>query len=204
MVNYKNIETNVPYQLGDVVFIVSDKDEITEGEVRSYIMEVGKGKDKLIAYPRCITSNVVFLQGDYFRGRGEQDFTLAPIDRVFRTKEKAEEKAKFFPVCFGEEVWLKALGKRGELKTIDGEPQWVEEKEYDIENSELPSCCASISSVRDILYMAQEKKGLIQLDIDVIICELGACCVDLENSPNLRKIFKELEIDVKNLYDKEE
>jgi len=212
MGNYKEyiveVADGLPYPIGTEVFIVTDKDYVLEAHVRSYRMEVGKDKrniqedgsceEFLVAFPRAITTEYFILQRDYFYGHTDYsqyyDSNYAPLNRVFSTKEEADKNAKFFPVNLEDEVWYSAVGLRDKIETIDGKTKCIKEKKQTTEDSELGVCCASISSVRDLIYKAKERGGLIQLDIDILISNFESCPVDLGAAPNLKKIFDMLGI----------
>jgi len=200
---------NFPYPIGTEVFIVQDKDAILQAHIRSYRADIGKDRRNIqedgsceeffVFHPKEITTEYFMLQGNYFYDSDDYakhyDAEYAPLSRVFSTKEEAEKKAKFFPVNVEDEVWLTAVGLRDKTEIIDGNIKLIKEEKYITEDSELGVCCSSISSVRDLIYKAREKGGLIQLDIDKLICEFGSCPVNLDDSPNLKKIFDMLGIE---------
>jgi len=184
-----------PFPLGSKVFVVRDKNDVLETTVCSYKVEIFKDKEKLIAIPQAISSENLILRGKYFDDEEEISLPIdyAPIYRIYKSKEEAEDEASFITVAFEDEVWLKAIGRRASFnyETLDYED--IPEDE-DIENSELHPCCANISSARDLLTKAWKLGGLIKRDVRILKSLLSSDIDDkiIKEMPNLKMILDAL------------
>ena len=139
------------FKIGQTVY-VPEKDEAVEATIWAYeagIFEKNGNLGGVISGYRI--RNFVSVR------RGcDSDLTSVIRERDFYDdQKKAQEASKFLEVTLDEEAWRIAVGDR---KVKD------EKSPYNLENCNLPPCCANISEARDILLYCKRNGGLIVHD----------------------------------------
>lgn len=178
------------FNVGDTVwYLWGDTGKYDSTEVRNIMVELYPSsgfRRKDLDLPEGLTAICtgykvgiwpIWLPGyrDYFLPR-----------EVFASEEEAKIMAKWYPIE-EEYDWESLLGDR--------------EKETHHE-AELALCCASISAVRNCLYMCKENGGVIERERQTIIANLSShpeILEDAKDFPNLNRLFAELDIKLKDV-----
>lgn len=74
---------------------------------------------------------------------------------VFSTAKEAVTASKWTPIKFSDDEWLRLIGDR--------------DIEDSIEEAELSPCCAEISDIRDMLFNVKRRKGVMEIDREMLI-----------------------------------
>jgi hypothetical protein len=161
--------------IGQTIY-VPQKNVVVASPILGYNARIGQEKDgKLFGgiTEYHIENFVSVRRGD------DSDFTsIIRAGDFYEDQRKAQEASKFLKVKLDEESWRIAVGDR---KVQD------ENSPYNIENSNLPSCCADVSEARSILLYCKRNGGLIVHDRNEMTGYFA-------QSP-LGEIFKQLQIE---------
>ena len=170
------------FKIGQTIY-VPQKNEVVESSILGYDAAIGEKDGKLLG---VITGynieNFVFVR----RGEDSDLTTVIQEEDFCDSQKKAKKASRFLEVNLNEEAWKIAVGDRD-----------VEDKNspYNIENCNLPRCCANISEARDILLYCKKNNGLIVQDRDKltgILFEGHDFEYDVQSS--LGEIFKQLQV----------
>lgn len=165
------------FKVGDKVYVVCRPGHIEETKINAWEAGVIEEKDK---EPIIIIKKArldIILIDDYFIDQ-KIGTEFVHFKYLYKTKKEAEKEAKFYPVKnISDKMWYEAIGDR----------------DNDIEECELSSCCSNISDTRDLLIKCKKNKGLVGLEADWIKCLLESSGhADVGKRPVLKKIFKQL------------
>jgi hypothetical protein len=173
------------YDLGQTVYI-PQKNKVTETKITHYEATILNDNGIIgIVTGYRISHAVIKRAGEI----SDLVWVVRPSD-FCDTREEAEKSSRFLEVKLTEEEWRLAVGDRT-IQDINSP--------YNVENCKLPSCCANISEVRDILLYCKHKGGLIVHEKTPIPEYMKGHSLDIKDDSILAKLFKQLEIDYKKL-----
>ena len=147
------VEIDKPrYQIGQTIF-VPQRDGALETTIEAYWIGATTENEKLRGV--IVGYRVKHPLIQVRRGEDAEIPSELLEKDFYDERARAEEASEFLPVVADEETWKRAVGvRRGE----------DENSSYNIDNSDLPSCCANISEARDILYYCKSQGGLLVHD----------------------------------------
>lgn len=176
-----------PYKLGQKVFIITGIGKYAETRVSYLSYWMCEDKKQIVGIPRGIVITHVLFYDDYIipQDDGLKQIIYFNEDIIFKTNEEAKRASTFVPLNLdiSPEQWIDAIGDR----------------DTDIEDCDLPQCCAIISEMRSILIKCKEFKGLIQRDVDRLqfLAESHRFCP--KKYSVLESIFTTLNMDLKKM-----
>ena len=170
------------FRIGQTIY-VPQKNEAVKTTILGYNARVGEEKGNLVGEisENHITYFVFVRRGD------DSDFTsVVRAGDFYDDQKKAQEASKFLEVRLDEEAWRIAVGDRDSQD---------ENSPYNLENCNLPPCCANISEARDILLYCRRNSGLIVHDRDELTGLLfEGHDFEYDAQSPIEKIFEQLQV----------
>ena len=188
-----DFETPV-FELDEEVWVICGPNHIMRSPIRAFqglIFKDRKNKTACIAHSAKLSSLIT----DYYFD-DMKDVSIVPLKYLTKDEDKARGWMKVYPVLMIDEEWLKAIGKRPNLEEIKKSfKNETFDSESSIDDSELGTCCANMSDIRDCLIRCQEKGGLTGWEREDLQWKINNSYHTIpENHVLLDKIFGQLEI----------
>ena len=170
------------FAIGQRIY-VPQKNDVVESPILGYDARIEQEDGKLLGgiTGYHIQNYVSVRRGD------DSDFTsVIRAGDFYEDKKKAQEASRFLEVILDEEAWRIAGGDRDSQD---------ENSPYNLENCNLPPCCANISEARDILLYCKRNSGLIVHDRDEMTRYLfEGHDFEYDAQSPIGKIFEQLQV----------